>query len=510
MTPPEKAGGSLENGQLKRKSMNGAAFGFAAQIVKFCLTLVNQILLARLLMPQDFGLVAMVAPIIAFAQMLADLGLTQATIQRPQISQAQLSFLFWLNFAASAALALIVIGLSPLIGWFYGEPKVAAIAAVLGSTFLLNGLCTQQLAIFNRNLDFIKLACVDVAAFSIGMMSGLLAAANGFHYWSLVITQAGSYFSFLILSWSLSRWRPSGPCLPEDWRSLLGFGGNLTGFNIVNYFARNLDNILIGRFNGETALGLYDRAYKLLLLPLNQVSAPISRVALPLLARTQEEPDIYRKIYRRAVEMMLLFICPGVLVAVVAHDHLIRTVLGERWAPVGPIFAILGLGGLFQPLGQSTGWLFMSQGRTREMRNWGLGSSALLVASFIVGLPWGPIGVAAAYITVGLAQAPVLLWFVTRHGPVRMCDILDVVRPYAVAGLVCAVAVYALDACLPAGLIALIINALCAYAVFIGVLWILPSGRAIIKELRRPVWAMFTPLLARAKAPVAISWLGRR
>ena len=494
-----------ERSHLKTASINGAAVSFAAQMMKFGLTFLNQVLLARLLMPEDFGLLAMAWPVIAFIQLFADLGLSQATIQRKEINQGQLSFLFWLNVSASGFLAALVIVLSPLVAMFYHEPRVAGVVAALGAMFLVNGLSTQHFAIFTRHLQFRKLALIDLTAFFVSMAVGLTAAWSGMGYWSLVVSQASNYLASSSLAWLLSQWRPSRPAFPDEWRDMLKFGGNLTGFNLVNYFARNLDNVLIGRYNGEAALGLYDRAYKLLLLPLNQINQPVSRVAMPLLARTQGEPEVYRRAYLRMIEMVMLMIYPGVIFAIVTSHNLITTVLGERWAEVGPIFAVLGIGALFAPLGQSTGWLFISQGRTREMRNWGIVCSAIYVASFVAGLPWGPLGVAIAYITTGCFLGPMLWWAVTRSGPVRLRDILGVVFPYAVSGLASAAVVYIVNREFATGFLLLGGELVCSYAVFLTIMFIQPRGRKILMELYRHVWTTLKPVIGRFRAPTVTS-----
>ena len=487
--------GEAENGRggLRRATVRGVAVSFGSQVGKFVMQFAYQILLARLLSPEDFGLVAMAAPIVAFVQLFADFGLSQATIQRPAITQAQLSLLFWINVGVSALLALVVIAISPFVGLFYKAPPVAAVTAVSGALFLVSGLFGQHLALLNRHLAFGKLAIIDVAGFAVGAGAGLLAAGEGLGYWAILVAQGVTSIASLILAWRLSSWVPGRPAGAEEWRSLIGFGGNLTGFNLVNYFARNLDNVLIGRFNGEAALGLYDRAYKLLLMPLNQVSQPFARVALPLLSRTQDEPAAYRRAYLRMIELIILLTYPGILFAVATHEQLIRSVLGDRWSGVAPIFAILGIGALFAPISNSTGWLFISQNRTAQMRNWGIFSSLAFVLSFVVGLRWGPIGVASCYVAVGAVQGPLVWWAATREGPVRFGHLLGALWPHGIAGGICFAVVLALQEILPGGLLSLAAMLGAAYVGFVGTLFVLPGGRGILEE----VWNQVRPTFWR-------------
>ncbi len=488
----------LDRAGLKTASLNGAAINMISQIIKFGLLFLNQVVMARFLTPADFGLVAMVGPVMAFIVMFADLGLSQATIQRQKITQQEQSFLFWTNFGVATTLALIVMLISPLVALFYDEPRVLWITLIMGSTLIISGLTSQHIAIFTRNMEFKKLVLLDLGALVVGFTAGYIAAIMGMDYWSLVVIHVTIYLTNLVTTWMFSTWRPSKPSLPPQWRELLGFGGNLSGFNFVNYFARNLDNILIGRVNGEVALGLYDRAYKLLLMPLTQITQPFSRIALPLLSRTLSEPETYKKAYLRMVEVIMLITYPGVLYAVIDHDNLIVTVLGERWKEVGPIFAILGIGSFFAALSHSTGWLFVSQNRTREMRNWGVFSSALFITSFIVGLPWGPLGVAACYVGVGFIQAPVLWWASTRSGPVKFSDMIKSFIPYVVSLAATGICLYLMaHYVLPKGLLAIIIMLPLSYLIFGAVFMLMPSGRVIIKELYKHAFSMFAPFLAR-------------
>jgi polysaccharide transporter, PST family len=479
---------------LKQSSAQGAAITLGSQLAKFAIQIAYQTLLARILSPSDFGLVAMTAPILAFVQLFADLGLSQATIQRPRISEGQLSILFWINVAASASLGLLTLAVSPLVGSFYGEPRVVAITAISGSMFILGGLYSQHIALLNRNLAFGKLAVIELTAITLGASAGLASALRGLGYWSILVGQGTISFVTLSFAWALCNFRPGLPKRGEQWQSLVAFGGNLTGFNVVNYFARNLDNVLIGKFNGRDALGLYDRAYRLMLMPLSQVSQPLARVALPLLSRMQAEPELYRKAYTRTLELLLVLTYPGIAFVLVSHDQLILLLLGEKWAGISPIFGILAIGALFAPIGNSTGWLFLSQDRTREMRNWGAVSSALFVLSFAMGLPWGPVGVAACYVTVGgVIQGPLLLWACTRSGPVALRDVLRALLPHALSVLICCAVEFTLARVLPAGLGCFLLQLALCYPLYFAALLIAPGRTGILKT----VWEQGRPALVR-------------
>jgi PST family polysaccharide transporter len=473
----------VSRAELKVASVNGAAINFGSQALKFLMQFCYQILIARLLLPEDFGIVAMAAPLFAFAALFSDFGLTQATVQRDEITQDQLSFIFWVNVGLSAVICLAVTALAPAAGAFFKEPQVVPIVIALSATFVFGGLCAQHMALLNRQLLFSKIALVELFSFLIGSVTGLLFAWSGSGYWALVYSQIGVSLSTLLLAWSFVRWVPSMPVLRRENLQLLNFGANITSFNFLNFFARNFDNILIGRYLGEMPLGIYDRSYKLLLLPLSQITTPIAKVALPSLARTLHEPETYRRFYFRMLELIILATYPAVIFAIVNSELLIVTLLGQRWSEVSQVFSILAFGAIFAPISSSTGWLFISQDRTKEMRNWGALSSALFVASFVCGLPWGISGVAAFYICVGTIQGPMLWWGATRRGPLTFRQLSGTLWPYFVAAIVTGVLEYSLRASLPGNFVTLLASLVASYLGFLGIVMIFGSSRKGIIEL---------------------------
>jgi polysaccharide transporter, PST family len=474
--------------ELGRKAAPSAAAMLMSQGCKFALQLGSVMLLGRLLRPGDFGLVAMVAPISAFIALFNELGLSQAAIQRPQVTQAQMSALFWVGVAFSVLLGLVTYLLSPLVGWFYGDPRTVPLMAAYGGLLIFSGLSAQHMALLNRRLRFGALAAVEVGALAAGTVAGVAVAWGTRSYWALIAMQGTTGIVTAVLAWALSGWRPQRPARAADVAPLLRFGGNLTGFNIVNFFARNLDNVLIGKVWGESSLGAYSQAYKLLMLPLSQISYPISRIAIPVLSRLTDEPERYRAAYLRMIEKVLLLAVPGVAVLVVLADKVVLLLLGPQWGEVVPIFHWLGVGGLVGLIGNSTGWLFISQDRTGEMFRWGVVGSTLVVISFLIGLPYGPVGVAAAYVLIGnLIHGPLLCWVATRKGPVGLADIGGMAVLFAAAAGASAAAVYMADRAMDvlAGahpIAALIVCMPVSYAVSAGVLASLPAGRRALGD----------------------------
>jgi PST family polysaccharide transporter len=206
---------------------------------------------------------------------------------------------------------------------------------------------------------------------------------------------------------------------------MLVFGANLTGFNILNYFARNADNILIGKVWGSGPLGLYSKAYSLLMLPINQINSPLSAVTISALSRLQNNPSRYLNYYRKSLSFVSHVTTPLIFAMACLSNELIHLLLGERWAEASSIFFVLSLAAIGQPISNSLGWVLISSGQTRRQLYWGLISSPIIVTGFVLGLRWGAFGVAVSYaVTTQILRIP-SWWFVLRDSTVSLWDVFD-------------------------------------------------------------------------------------
>ena len=368
-----------------------------SQACKFVLRLGSTMVLARLLTPADYGLIAMVTTITAFVTMFKDMGLSMATVQKEDINHDQISTLFWINVAFSVAIMILVAGIAPCIAWFYGETRLTGITLALAGVFIFSGLTVQHEALLKRQMRFSALAGIEITSILVGCLAGIVSAWLGAGYWALVVMQLAYGIITAAGVWVLCGWRPRLPVRNSGVRSMLAFGGNLSGFNILNYFARNLDHVLIGRFCGTQQLGLYAKAYQLLLLPIQQVNYPIASVAIPTLSRLQDDPERYRRYYCKAMNMIAYLTAPLIVFMAAMSDEIIAIVLGNQWVGASIIFKVLAIAALVQSFGHSTGWVYISLGQTGRMMQWGLISCPIYVLSFVIGLQWGALGVAVSY-----------------------------------------------------------------------------------------------------------------
>jgi O-antigen/teichoic acid export membrane protein len=409
---------------LRQRTISSGLVTAVAQGVQFFLNLAYIMVLARLLTPQEFGLVAMVTVVLDFLRSFQDVGLSTATVQRQQITHAQVSNLFWVNIVVGGGISLLMAALSPAIAWFYREPQLVGITLVLSINFLLASSAAQHIAILNRQMRFGVIATIDVVSLLAAYLTGIGMALWKYGYWALVGGSIVQVALKLVLAWSISRWRPQLPSRKIPTWHLLRFGANITVGALMCSLARGMDNLLIGRFFGAAAVGLYSRGSILLMRPVQYFINPLNAVVIPALSRVQGEDDRYRRTFLQVFEAIALasFLFTGMFLAL-SHP-LTVAVLGPKWKDAAVIFAGFTMAALAYPLTMASTWLFASQGRGKD---WMVASSVvsgLTLGSFVVGLPFGPAGVAICYsVSCALLQLPYVYYIAGRVGPVSTKDL---------------------------------------------------------------------------------------
>lgn len=480
---------------LGARSARGGVVTITAHACKFVLSTVSAIVLARLLSPRDYGLIAMVSIIVGFLGMFQYLGLSTATIKWSELNHKQVSTLFWMNVGLSATIMLVTIAAAPLAAWFYKEPRLVGITIGYALAVLVTGFAIQHEAILIRQMRFGVTAAIEISAITIGLASAIVAAIYGAGYWALVINQLVLAGVTVIGAWLACRWRPSWPTRGAGVRSMVSYGGNITGFNIMSYFARNLDNLLLGKFWGADQLGLYSRAYGMLLMPMSQINGPLMSVAVPALSRLTDSPARYRTAFLKIVEKIAMVTMPGVVFMIGTSDWLVIFLLGPQWQGTGRIFMLLGIAAIVQPVTRAALWLFTTQGRACELFNWGIISAIIAVASIVGGLRWGAIGVAAGYAASDLLlTTPLLFWFAGRRGPVKTKDFYVTIAP-AFCASVCSLAVLLICrpwlAAWPTLLGRLITCGVITIVVSLAVFAALPAGRLAMQSFKEMTLMLF-------------------
>jgi PST family polysaccharide transporter len=398
---------------------------FVSQGASVLIGLVSTVILARLLSPNDYGVMAMVVAVTAFAGLFRDLGLSSAAIQKHTLTNAQQSNLFWMNIALGMILTVGLAAASPLVVRFYHKPEVLWVTIALSANFLIGSIGSQSGALLVREMRFGRQAVAGICGALVALAVSVALALHDFRYWALVWGQLAGGLITTYLLFVLSPFRPGLPSRGTGVREMLKFGAHITAFNFVNYFQRNLDAILIGRYWGAGPLGLYSRAYSLLMFPINNLRGPINAVAFPAMSRLQNQPEAFRAYFLRVTSLLALVSMPLTAFLFVASKPVIELVLGSKWLGVAPIFSWLAVAAFIQPTTGFVGSFLLSLGQGRRYLQCGLINAVILSASFIVGLPWGAIGVATAY-AIGnyVALYPWLRW-AFHNSPVSFRDFAD-------------------------------------------------------------------------------------
>ena len=430
---------------LKERAVKSASITIAAQVIKLMLQVGSIAVLARLLEPSDFGLVAMVTVFTGLALQFMEGGLSMATIQRDRITHAQVSNLFWVNGALGVALCLLGILISPLVSFIYDEPRLTLVMAAMSLMFLIGGLSVQHDALLRRQMRFKTISLIDVVSMAIGIAAGIVAAFGGLEYWALVISPVATFSAKTVMRWLSVRWVPSMISRGSGVRPLLGFGANLTGANFIGYLATNLTPFAIGYLGGAQMLGLFNRANMLTSIPSSQMLPPVMHVVQPTLARVANDSARLRNTITSIMGKLVLGTMFVTLTMAVLADWIVQVFLGSGWGDAVPIFRMLAVFSLVEPIAGFLAVSLVAIGNARALLRWKLITLSILVVSIGVGALWGAFGVVAAYALSGVfLRLPGFLYYASRFLPITFGEFIKALAPSALCAVVTVGALYSL------------------------------------------------------------------
>lgn len=416
---------------LRKKTVQSIVWASGSQVSRQIIAFVTTIVMARQLSPSDYGLMGMATVITRFIRMFRDMGTSSAMIQRKHTSEELFSSVFWLNVASGLAfMGLLCLG-APLISGFYREPRLTFLLYALSPGFVISSLGMLQNALLQRTMKFDALAKIEIFSTLGGGIVGVFMAVKGMGVWSLVFLNLTGAFLTTACLWGSSNWRPKCHFLWNDIKGIFSYSLNLTGFNIINYFGRNADYLLIGRYLGAQDLGIYTLAYQLMLYPLRNITNVVARVMLPVLSRVQDDNMRFRSIYLKVCTGIAFITFPMMMGMWGTAAPLILSVVGEKWMGVVPVIKILAPVGMLQSVAATVGSIYQAKGRTDWMFLWGIISTVVVTVGFAVGIFWGIVGVAWSYfvsITVILGGPAFILAF--RLIDLKLSDFLiTMLRP---------------------------------------------------------------------------------
>jgi O-antigen/teichoic acid export membrane protein len=419
---PDAPGGG--GGVLQSSIMNGLAWKATSQIVLQLSRVAVGVTLARLLTPHDYGLAGMVLVFASLVLVFSDLAFGAALVQRKVLTEADRSTVFWTSVASGLVFTLIGIALSWPIADFFGEPEVQPLFAALSLSFVVASIGTTQTALLTREMSFRALEIRTMAAGLVGAAVGLVLAFGGAGAWAIIAQQLTIVVVGTVIIFAATPWRPHLTFSMASLRDLGGFSGNVLGQRLVFYVHRNADNLLIGRFLGASALGVYALAYNVMLQPMSRIAGPVQEVLFPAFSRMQHDRAAMADAWVRATRLVGSLTIPSLCGLVVVAPDFVSVVLGDRWSEAVPVIQVLSWVGLLQSLQALNGDMLQALDRTTLLFRYSLFFFAAHMTAFVCGLPFGVLGVAVAYAISSTIVEPVFCYLTSRAVGISMWTFL--------------------------------------------------------------------------------------
>jgi O-antigen/teichoic acid export membrane protein len=424
-----------ESGNLGRQALRGGVVSVAIQYCNGVLQIVAAIVLARLLTPEDFGLVAIITVLTSFAPLLIDFGLGDATTQRSKITRGQISSLFWLSTGVGSTVAVALAACSPLIAAIYHQPLLQPIALCTAITFVLWGASNQHMALLRRTMQFGRVARIQFFGTFIGIVVSIVLAFAGFGYWALVVRPIANALCVVVGAWLACRWRPGLPVVDDDVKAMVRFGLHVVGFSVTYTIAKAVDRIGLGLFYRPAQVGYYQNAVTLYENSIFAAFAQVHTVGSAALSKLQSNPVALRQKYESALSALAFFVMPAAAILSVTGKDLTVIMLGEKWRAAGSLLAIIALRGIFQSIEMSQGWLHLSIGRADRWRNWGIISLAVQTVAVLGGLKFGAVGVAIATVVAHVIIAIPSITYAGRPIGIGSALVIRAVGPQLIGAI---------------------------------------------------------------------------
>jgi len=423
---------------LGRASVRSGMMLLASRSVNVFVQVATSILLARLLTPHDFGVVAMVTALSGIAPLIL-IG-ADAAIQKSTINRVEISSLFWINIAIGGTMTLLFAMASGAIAAFYGEPSLTGIALVSSLAFVVTAAATQHYALMQRAMEFRRIAMIDLSANVISSIVSILLALDGWGYWALALKPVLTSLLTVIGSWIACPWLPGRPRWTSGVKELAGFAMGVTGFTITDYLSRSADRVAIGYFNGAGPLGYFQNASLLYGNVLSLICDPMHNIAVSSLSKLRNDLEELQRSWTAAMSTFSFFSAPAFAVLAVTGQDFVVMLLGQKWAPVGPLLVVFAVKGIVHCIERTMGWLHVVAGRADRWMRWGLVSALVHLIALAAGLPFGPLGVALSYTVAMFGLVVPALSYAGRPLGIGARQLLRAAGPAVVAAL-CSVAI---------------------------------------------------------------------
>lgn len=421
---------------LKNKAIRGASINIAAQSVAIVCQTIGAVMLARLLRPSDFGLVAMVTAFSIWVANFGFNGFTEYIIYRQEIDNDEVTSIYWLHVLIASLLTFGFIVFGFVLVKIYHEPALSGIAMAMATSFVFCALSTTPFALLKREMKFAKVALAELSGVILSYVFAIGAALMGLGYWAAVIRQLTLPMVLAAAAWIFSPWRPMRIFQLKKALPSLKYAVKVYLNYALGFLSNGFDKVLLGKFHGTPLLGNYDRAYSIFTMPAAQLLTPLHNVALAALSRLQNEKVMFSAYFAKAVSLVAF---PGVLASVLltilARD-LVALLLGRNWTDAGFIVLALGPGIAAQLLYGTSSWLHLSLGTPNRWLRWNFLAGTITVIMFVIAAPIGAVAMAAAVSTRSYLLALPAIWYGGRPIQLSMKAVLRSIWPYFLSGLI--------------------------------------------------------------------------
>ncbi len=409
---------------LKRKTVSGVLWSGLSKIVMQLVLVLVTAILARLLSQDDFGVVAMAAVITVAIGMVNDKGLGMSIVQKKDMQASHLSTMFWGSVAFGALLYLVSFVASFPLALFFRQDIVQPVFAVIALGFLIGGFGIVQKSLLTRDMDFKKLALIEVAAAVFAGACAVIAAFLGLGVWSLVINALARDFMTVLMLWIFCSWRPQLHFSTSEFREYLGFSGNVLANDGAIYLITNTDVTIIGRVLGSAPLGVYNLALYLVKLPITRLSGIVAKVVFPAFSSLQNDLGKFKVAYLKAIKYISLLTFPMLAILAVFSREVILVVFGEKWIDMVWPLIILTPMAMLKSVGTIKSSVLMAVGRPDIELKWNLVYLAPLAGAVYYGTRFGLIGVATAFTTLYVVTFPIIQQITNRQISVTFGEFL--------------------------------------------------------------------------------------
>lgn len=387
---------------MKNKIINGAKWLTLSNIFNQIIQVLSIVFIARLLDPETYGLFAILMIFVGFLKMFVGMGTSAAIVQNNHLNDKFLSTIFYFNLTCGLIVYFVLFLSSGYIATFFNNIEIENLLKIIGLLFIITAISSVQNALFTKNMHFKYMSVIQSFALIVSFIIGLSFAYLGHGVYSLIYKSLSEVIIVTVLTWFISDWRPKFYFSLQVLKGIYNYSSNLVWFSIINYFSRNSDNFLIGKFLGEKSLGAYNMAYNLMLYPLNNISHTLVRVLFPAMSELKENNELIKKYYIKVIFFISLITFPLMLGLMSVSEIFVDVVFGDKWKELSTLIIILSPIGLLQSIGTTVGSIYMAKGTTSLMFKIGLLNSIIQIVSIIIGLQYGVKGVAISYLIANI------------------------------------------------------------------------------------------------------------